>query len=104
MALQGWYIDMGGWNYAWKAGEEKYKEIASTVGIKKIENGTDKLVWGAQKPKPLRVRLNFETPARGPTPGAQIIFISKNKLDDVLGGKLKGKKSNGKKIDNVSLC
>ena len=104
MANVGWYVDMGKWNYAWKAPEEKYKDIASIIGVKRITDNTQDLVWGANKPKPMRVRLNFEAPSRGARAGSQTIFVSPSKLDDIFSGKLNGKKSNGKKIENAGPC
>ncbi|MEM9220605.1 MAG: hypothetical protein AAGD25_40580 [Cyanobacteria bacterium P01_F01_bin.150] len=104
MARQVYYIEYdGGGKYAWEAEEDKYKEIASACGIKKAGNSTKSLFFGANKPKPPRVRLNFEE-GRGDCGGSQLIFCDPDKLVSITQqNKLKGKKSNGMKIKSASL-
>ena len=106
MARKTYYIPIGKINYAWTADEEKYKNIASVCGIKTASSSTKDLVFGANKPKPPRVRLNFEDGGTGGNVcrGSQIVFCAIDKLEDVVSGnKLVGKKSNGFKIRSASM-
>lgn len=107
MARVTYYIEYdGGGKYAWEAEESKYKEIASIAGIKKATSSTKSMFFGANSPKPPRVRLNFEEGGVGGNVcrGSQMIFIAPDKLDDVVvKNKLQGKKSNGFKIKSARL-
>lgn len=108
MARQVYYIEYdGGGKYAWEAEEDKYKNIASACGIKKATSSTKSLFFGANRPKPPRIRLNFQRRG-GINPDdcgkSQMIFCAPDKLDDVVvKNKLKDKVSNGIKIKSASL-
>lgn len=106
MALTTWYIEIGDVKYAWRAENDKYKDIAAACGIKKADDKTNNLVFGANIPKPVRVRLNFKPGIAGnlgTDPSSQIIFCDSTKLDSVLGKGLAGKKSNGRTIATATL-
>ena len=107
MARVTYYIEYdGGGKYAWEAEEDKYKDIAATLGIKKASNTTKSLFFGANKPKPPRIRLNFEDGGVGGNVcrGSQLVFCAPGKIDEATAqGKLTGKKSNGFKIKSAGL-
>jgi hypothetical protein len=123
MARKTYYIEISGSKLAWEANENKYKNIASELGIKVANNSTTGLVFGANRPRMPRLRLNFEatnanaggsiTPTTGVTVnlsasfgrrGSQVVFCAPDKVKNVtVDNKLKGKTSNGKKIKSASL-
>lgn len=103
MARATYYVEIGGSKYAWRAEEDKYKDIASAAGIKKATTKTKGLLFGSNTPKPARVRLNFEDGLINKDRSSQIVFVNPSKVGDILDGSLRGKKSNGMKIGKVSL-
>lgn len=78
--------------YAWHSTTEKYDTIAAAAGLTKAGNGEPGLVFGANKPKPPRVRLNFDDGT------SQVIFCSPGEYFNILGGSLNGSSSNGRNI------
>ncbi|KGF71619.1 hypothetical protein DO97_17460 [Neosynechococcus sphagnicola sy1] len=103
-----WYCDLGGSlanagsiRFAWRAKEDKYKDIAKALGVTKSKDTDKGLVFGANSPRPARVRINLG----GSTKKSSIIrFAQIDNLNDlVTGGSLNGKKYQGINIDSVSL-
>jgi len=123
MARKTYYIEISGSKLAWTAEENKYKNIMGVLGIKVANNATTGLIFGANRPRMARVRLNFETTAGISASGSanangasasigagygrgssQIVFCALDKVKQATyDNKLKGKLSNGKKIKSASL-
>lgn len=61
MARKTYYIEISGSKLAWEANENKYKNIYTELGIKLANNSTTGLVFGANRPRMPRMRLNFES-------------------------------------------
>lgn len=113
MARKTYYIEISGSKLAWDAPEDKYKNIAGVLGIKVANNSTTGLIFGANRPRMARVRLNFD-PGLGVTVAgasvgdgcrsSQIVFCALDKVKEATyDGQLKGKLSNGRKIKSASL-
>lgn len=123
MARKTYYIEISGSKLAWTAEENKYKNIMGVLGIKVANNSTTGLIFGANRPRMARVRVNFESSGgvavggsantSGVTASAsagsgrgssQIVFCALDKVKAATyDNKLKGKLSNGKKIKSASL-
>lgn len=106
MARVTYYIKIGEVKYAWRAEEDKYKNIAKKCGIIKAKDKEANLVFGANQPKPPRLRLNFKKGIAGnlgADQGSQIIFCSAANLNACLGKGLAGLKSNGFTIDTTAI-
>jgi hypothetical protein len=106
MATQVFYIDLGGTlanigaiRYGWRGHENSYDNIGSAMGVNKVTDTTQGIVFGANRPKPIPVRINFRTG------NASGLFGSSNatrsvtrwaepdKIGDLtLGGAINGKK------------
>ena len=94
-----WYIKLGSVKYAWRAKEEVYKEVAKALGVTKAKDTEDNLVFGANSPKPVEIRLNL---ANGRSP---ILFADPGQIEDlVVKGSLNGKKYRGQNINSVSIA
>lgn len=93
-------LDVGGGDtmkYAWYADDAKYANILAGVGVSVAAANESGLIFGANKPKPVRVRLNFDDGS------SQVIFCNPTNLGDVLGGSLNGNQSNGRTIQSAGL-
>jgi hypothetical protein len=91
------YIDLGSVKYGFAVRKDSYKGIAAALGIKEVKNNTKGVVYGANSPKPKRVRI---TTANGKTYQR---FIDGNKIKSVtVDNSLKGKSFKGSKIERVS--
>jgi len=93
MASTVYYIKLGqglGFNdlkYAFRTPKDAYKGINRELGVIKAKEGEKGLVFGANKPKPATVRINFEGG------GSTTRFCDPTKLEGVtIGGKLDKKK------------
>lgn len=91
--------------YAWRVAGDTLSgsKIRSALGIKKAKDNEPGLVFGANFPKPAKVRVNFE---KG---GSTTTFCDPSKLEQILvKGALKGKtwdvrgKFFNKKISSVT--
>jgi hypothetical protein len=123
MARKTYYIEISGSKLAWEANENKYKNIYTELGIKLANNSTTGLVFGANRPRMPRMRLNFESSGGISASGSantsgvngsvgagsggrssQVVFCAPDKVKAcTVDNKLKGKLSNGKKIKSASL-
>lgn len=87
MASQVYYIKLKSVKYAFRAPKDAYKGLESGLGVIKAKETEDGLVFGANSPKPARVRINFEGG------GATTRFCDPAKLESVtVDGKLNRKK------------
>lgn len=95
MAATVYYIKLGSGiggavapvKYAFRAPEDAYKGLESALGVIKAKENEGGLVFGANSPKPARVRINFEGG------GSTERFCDPAKLEGVtIGGKLNKKK------------
>jgi hypothetical protein len=104
-----YYINMGGtvgnlgaFRYAWRARKDAYDNIGAGLGVVKAKDTDKGLIFGANSPKPARVRLSLAD-------GTSVIrFCEPDKLSGVLtGGTINGKlvKVNGKgrNVNKVDL-
>lgn len=83
--------------YAWDADDNKYQTIAADLGITAAGPGEPGLVFGANSPKPPKIRINFEDG------GSQLVFCDPNQMASVLGGSVSGKTSNGRTISKAGV-
>lgn len=90
--------------YAFYTSKENYKGLEKALGVVKAKENEKGLVFGANNPKPARVRINFEGG------GSCIRFCDPGKLESVTyGGALNKKKVsipglfNNKKISRVTI-
>lgn len=73
--------------YAFYAPKDAYKGLAKDLGVEKAKQTERGLVFGANQPKPARVRINFEGG------GSTTRFCDPSKVEGVtVGGKLNKKK------------
>lgn len=73
--------------YAFYAPKDAYKGLETHLGVKKAKENESGLVFGANQPKPARVRINFEGG------GSTTRFCDPGKVEGVtIGGKLNKKK------------
>ena len=111
MAATVYYIKIGSgiggaivpFKYAFRAPEDAYKGLEAALGVFKAKENEGGLVYGANSPKPARVRINFEGG------GSTTRFCDPGKLEGVtIGGKLNKKTVNisqrfrNKKISSVT--
>lgn len=111
MASTVYYIRIGAglggaiapFKYAFRAPEDAYKGLEKDLGVIKAKESEGGLVYGANSPKPARVRVNFEGG------GSTTRFCDPGKLEAVtIGGKLNRKTVNiskrfrNKKISSVT--
>lgn len=89
--------------YAFRAPENAYKGLESQLGVVRAKEAEGGLVYGANSPKPARIRINFEGG------GSTTRFCDPGKLEGVtIGGKLNRKTVNisdrfrNKKISSVT--
>lgn len=89
-----YYVNMGGsvanagaFRYAWRAPKGSYDNIAGGLGVVAAKDTDKGLVFGANKPKPVRVRLSL---ADG---SSAIRFCEPDQLKAVLDGAVNGKKA-----------
>lgn len=99
MAATTYYIKLGAgiggavapFKYAFRAPKDAYKGLLGELGVVEAKANESGLVFGANSPKPARVRINFEGG------GSTTRFCDPGKLEGVtIGGKL------GKKTVNIS--
>lgn len=95
MASTTYYIELGAGlggamapiKYAFYAPKDAYKGLASAMGVKVAKQDERGLVFGANQPKPARVRINFEGG------GSTTRFCDPGKVEAVtVGGRLNKKK------------
>lgn len=111
MASTTYYIKVGAglggaiapFKYAFRAPDDAYKGLESALGVIKAKEGEGGLVYGANSPKPARVRINFEGG------GSTTRFCDPGKVEKVtIGGALNRKTVNisdrfrNKKISSVT--
>lgn len=73
--------------YAFYAPKDAYKGLTKDLGVEKAKQDESGLVFGANQPKPARVRINFEGG------GSTTRFCDPAKVEGVtVGGKLNKKK------------
>lgn len=89
--------------YAFRAPKDAYKGLEKDLGVEKAKEKESGLVFGANSPKPARVRVNFEGG------GSTERFCDPSKLEGVtIGGRLNKKKVDiagrwrNKKISSVT--
>lgn len=121
MATQVFYCDLGGGagdvgaiKYGWRANELSYDNIGAEMGVEKATDTTQGIVFGANRPKPIPVRINYRVG------NASGLFGSSNATRSVtrwaepdkvgnltLGGVINGKKikigANGAEFDINSV-
>lgn len=95
MASTVYYIELGAGlggamapiKYAFYAPKDSYKGLAREMGVKEAKENERGLVFGANQPKPSRVRINFEGG------GSTTRFCDPGKVEAVVvGGRLNKKK------------
>jgi hypothetical protein len=111
MASTTYYIKIGSgiggaiapFKYAFRAPDDAYKGLETALGVVKAKEAEGGLVYGANSPKPARVRINFEGG------GSTTRFCDPSKLEGAtIGGKLNRKTVNisqrfrNKKISSVT--
>lgn len=75
-------VPIGAINYAFKAPKDAYKNIDTFLGVAVAKDTDDNLVFGAQKPRPVRLRISYQiTKDRN---GSVIRFCSPDKVKDLL--------------------
>ncbi|WP_013320806.1 hypothetical protein [Gloeothece verrucosa] len=92
------YINLAGTKYSWRAKKDDYKGIDKELGVTLAKDTEDNLVFGVDRPKPVRVRINLA--------GARPIirFADPQKIEPLtVKGSLNGKKYNGKNINSVTV-
>lgn len=93
-----YYIQLGGINYGFAVPKDSYKGLETTLGVKKVTGSTKNVVYGANSPKPPRVRIRTE---KGKT---YTRFIDDSKIKSaIIDSGLKGKTFKGSKIASASL-
>ena len=88
--------DVGETKYGWRTAPYKVEGIADELGILPVKT-SDKVVYGANQPKPPRVRIQWgkNENVGGEevfiVEGSRTIFCDTDKLGQVLNGSLRGK-------------
>lgn len=108
--LGGGVGNVGAVRYAWKTGEDKYDDIGAGLGVVKAKDTDSGLFFGANRPKPATVRINYTKDQSGTdkNTGSVLRFCEPDKLGNVLvGGALNGKKvkirGTDRDVNGVSL-
>jgi hypothetical protein len=93
-----YYVKLGPVKFAWRATDAQYpSDFLSALGVSKAKDTDDALVFGADSPRPPRVRINL----KGSKP-AIIRFCSPDKLESLtVKGSLNAKKYKGTDVDSV---
>lgn len=95
MASTVYYINLGAGiggavspiKYAFRAPKDAYKGLMTAMGVKEAKENEKGLVFGANSPKPARVRINFEGG------GSTTRFCDPGKVENVtINGALNRKK------------
>lgn len=106
-----YYIDLGGglanigaFKYAWRAKTGSYDDIGKDMGVNTAKDTEKGLIFGANSPKPARVRINYVY--SGGTTRSVIRFCEPDKLNALTtGGAINGKKIKVNGVAyNVSSC
>lgn len=102
-----YYIDLGGglanvgaFKYAWRARKGSYDNVESAMGVKKASDTEKGLIFGANSPKPAKVRINLVGR------GSVTRFCEPDKLNSLTtGGALNGKKLKVRGVEyNINSC
>lgn len=112
-----YYINIGGgvgnvgaFKYAWKAPKDSYDGIAAELGVKKANDNEPGLIYGANSPKPAKVRINYKVGTGANSSTRSVTrFCEPDQVSAVTtGGKLNNKKIKirGKTfdIDSVTIA
>jgi len=92
-------IKLGTVNYAWRAAKEAYSSVQKALGVESAKDTDNNLVFGANSPKPARVRLNLANKK------SVLLFADPSKIEDlIVKGTLNGKKYRGQNINSVTLA
>ncbi|MEH2312346.1 MAG: hypothetical protein V7K35_13325 [Nostoc sp.] len=94
-----WYINLGGsvgdigaMRYAWRGKKTSYKNIGDGLGVKQAKDTDTGLMFGANSPKPAKVRISY-TDANTGASKTCVRFCEPDKIGDVTtGGKINSKK------------
>lgn len=102
-----YYIDLGGglanvgsFKYAWRAKKGAYDDIGSAMGVKAAKDTEKGLIFGANSPKPAKVRINLVNH------GSIVRYCEPDKINSLTtGGAINGKKVKvaGKQFD-INSC
>jgi hypothetical protein len=108
--LGGGVGNVGAVRYGWRATEDTYDDIASGLGVVVASDTDGGILFGANRPKPATVRINYVIDESGGDKkvGSALRFCEPDKLGSVLvGGALNGKKikirGTQRDINSVSL-
>lgn len=108
--LGGGVGNAGAVRYGWRTGEDKYDDIGTGLGVIKATDTTSGILFGANRPKPATVRINYVLDQSGgdKNTASALRFCEPDKLGNVLvGAALNGKKikirGTDRDISSVSL-
>lgn len=88
--LGGGLANVGSFRYAWRAKKDAYDNIGAGLGVVKAKDTDKNLIFGANHPKPAKVRINFDT-AKGTR--STLRWCEPDKLNNVVvGGAINSKK------------
>lgn len=93
--LGGGVGNVGAVRYGWRAIEDAYDDIGAGLGVVKASDTDGGILFGANRPKPATVRINYVLDATGgdKRTASCLRFCEPDKLGSVLvGGGLNGKK------------
>ncbi|NJL48732.1 MAG: hypothetical protein HC929_16190 [Leptolyngbyaceae cyanobacterium SM2_5_2] len=94
-----YYIELGGINYGFAVPKDSYKGIETLLGVKKVASNTKNVVYGANSPKPPRVRIRTENGK------SYTRFIDSKKIDSaIVDSGLIGKTLRGSRIVSASIA
>jgi CxxC motif-containing protein len=95
---QVYVIQLKSVNFAWRAKKDDYKGIANELGVKVAKDTDDNLVFGSNRPRPVKVRINLANKK------SRIRYADPAKIEDlIIKGTLNGKKFEGQNINSVTV-
>ena len=91
-----WKITINGVKYAWRGPKDLYDGVEAACGVKKAGDNEKNLVFGANMPKPPRLRFNL---ANGKS---KLLRVDPSKVESLMRGDANNRKVGRTNLNSVT--